>query len=264
MGASRTERAAVHANTPLYPIASADLLCYPTIANAEIDRAIAFLLPFLEKKARLGSTAYTVLALEITALKVKKASSLAPQPSAMNQLTDLLDECKKELETAKEAVDALPDGEDPVVPGTYYRVASEYYKLRGPAHSFYESALLYLGHTPLESLAPASRHGLAVDVALAALVGEGVFNFGEVNAQPILASLAGTPQEWLRELLAVFQTGNIDGFNAVVAKNKDAFGAQPALLAASATIKEKITLLAVMEMAASRPGGCSNWCGCGS
>lgn len=74
-----------------------------------------------------------------------------------------------------------------------------------------------------------------------------------VNAHPILASLAGTPHAWLRDLLAAFQTGAIDAFNAVVGAHSAEFAAQPALVASSAAIKEKIALLAVMELAGRKP-----------
>ena len=74
-----------------------------------------------------------------------------------------------------------------------------------------------------------------------------------MNAHPILSSLAGTPHTWLRELLAAFQTGAIDAFNGVVAAHAAEFAAQPALAASSAAIKEKLTLLAVMELAGRKP-----------
>lgn len=50
----------------------------------------------------------------------------------------------------------------------------------GPPDSFYRSALMFLAYTPLESIPQAERYTLATDISLAALTGEGVFNFGEV------------------------------------------------------------------------------------
>jgi hypothetical protein len=47
------------------------------------------------------------------------------------------------------------------------------------------------------------RYNLAVDLSLAALTGDGVFNFGEVLATPLLAVLQQTPHAWLSELLQV-------------------------------------------------------------
>ena len=74
-----------------------------------------------------------------------------------------------------------------------------------------------------------------------------------MNSHPLLKLLAETPHAWLAKLLGAFQTGDIAGFNAVVGAHRAEFDAQPALVAASAPIKEKITLLAVMELAASKP-----------
>jgi 26S proteasome regulatory subunit N9 len=150
-------------------------------------------------------------------------------------------------------VEALPDGTEPIVHATLHRVACEFFKLRGPAHRFFESALLYLGNTPLETLALPVRQALALDVALAALVGEGVFNFGEVNAQPLLADLAGTPHAWLAELLLSFQTGDVAAFERVVGANAAAVASHAALVAAQGAVREKITLAALVELAARRP-----------
>ena len=68
-----------------------------------------------------------------------------------------------------------------------------------------------------------------------------------------MKQLADTPHAWLSELLAAFQTGDIDRFNGIVGAHRAEFDAQPALVAASAAIKEKLTLLAVMELAATKP-----------
>jgi hypothetical protein len=228
----------------------------------ELDRAITFLGSFLEKQARLGKAATLVLQLELLSLRVKRtgasaapsAAGAASSASSAEDVTSTLDAIKRDLAAAKEALDALPDGEDPTVPGTYYRVASEYYKLRGPAHLFFEHALLYLGHANVEALAPEARRAMATDIAIAALVGEGVYNFGEVNSQPVLSALVGSPQAWLRDLLAAFQGGDLTAFHAVIAANRAAFNAEPALAACAGAIQEKITLLAYMEMAARRPG----------
>jgi 26S proteasome regulatory subunit N9 len=196
--------------------------------------------------------------MEITSLKVKRASALADAvhsggASAAAALATLLEECKKDLSEGKELHDKISDGRDPRCSAAYYRAACEYHKVRGPAHLFYENALLLLGSTPLADLSAEDKVSLAVDIAVAALVGDGVYNFGEVNSHPILQSLHATEHEWLISLLSAFQTGNIDAFNTVVASNRAAFSAQSALESSGAVIKEKITLLAVMELAASKP-----------
>lgn len=75
---------------------------------------------------------------------------------------------------------ALLQSAETVVHSAYYRLASEYYKAVGPPDAFYRSALMFLAYTPLESIPADERYALATDISLAALTGEGVFNFGEV------------------------------------------------------------------------------------
>ena len=52
-------------------------------------------------------------------------------------------------------------------------VQAEYHKVRGPPAAFYTSSLQFLAYTPSESLSPEAQRSLAVDMSLAALVGEG-------------------------------------------------------------------------------------------
>ena len=76
------------------------------------------------------------------------------------------------------------------------------------------AALAWLARSPLEALPAGERAALAVDVALAALVGEGVYNFGEVNAHRVLSALAGGPHAWLADLLLMSDRlgrGGLDG-----------------------------------------------------
>ncbi len=75
-------------------------------------------------------------------------------------------------------------------------------------------------------MSDADKRQLAVDVALAALVGDGVFNFGEIIEHPIMTSLAGTPEAWLADLIRVFHTGDVDVFNMIVASNRAAYDSQ--------------------------------------
>lgn len=88
-------------------------------------------------------------------------------------------EAKTVVETGKVAVEELQSAET-VVHSSYYRLASEYYKAVGPPDSFYRSALMFLAYTPLEGIPAEEQYALATDISLAALTGEGVFNFGEV------------------------------------------------------------------------------------
>ncbi|CAM9680004.1 unnamed protein product [Choristocarpus tenellus] len=140
-----------------------------------------------------------------------------------------------------------------VVHSAYYRLASEYYKAVGPPDAFYHSALMLLAYTPLEEINAESRFALATDISLAALTGEGVFNFGEVLATPILKMLDGSPNAWLGNMLLAFDKGKIDAFNTLCAENQESMLAQPALVSRASFVKEKIALLCLMNMVFERP-----------
>ncbi len=53
----------------------------------------------------------------------------------------------------------------------------------------------------------------AFNLGLAACLGKGVYNFGELLAHPVLESLRGTDRAWLVELLFAFNSGDIPKFN---------------------------------------------------
>jgi len=155
---------------------------------------------------------------------------------------------KKLLDEGKALLDSV-DAAEPVVYARYYEAAAEYYKVsssefrkcavpvthvwcsaapqrHGPAKSFYDNSIMYLSYTPLDELPADKKYALAHDMALAALVGDGVYNFGEVVEHPIMTALDDTPQAWLRQLLVAFHLGQIDVFNSIAAENRDAWEAQ--------------------------------------
>lgn len=92
---------------------------------------------------------------------------------------DFFPEVKTVLDEYKPVVEALV-GAEPVVHAAYYQVACAYYGAIGPADKFYKNALMYLAYTQYEDIPDKERFDLAVNLSIAALTGDGVFNFGEV------------------------------------------------------------------------------------
>ncbi|KDO28672.1 hypothetical protein SPRG_06526 [Saprolegnia parasitica CBS 223.65] len=161
-------------------------------------------------------------------------------------------EVKALLAENKETVEGLV-GADPLVHAAYYRVACEYYSAVGPADKFYKSALMFLAYSLYDDIKPAERFSLAINLSVAALTGEDVFNFGEVLATPILGALKGTDKEWLSDLLHAFNRGDIDQFNIIVGNHRAQYNAQPALVNKEDYVKEKVALLALMVLIFHRP-----------
>jgi 26S proteasome regulatory subunit N9 len=111
---------------------------------------------------------------------------------------------------------------------------------------------MYLAYTPVETLSADEQFQLATDMVLAALVGEGVYNFGEVIATPVLAALVGSPNQFLHDLVIALNNGDIDVFNSIVEANREAYFSHEVLTNCHADIQQKVVLVAVMNIVFER------------
>ncbi|XP_040989690.1 26S proteasome non-ATPase regulatory subunit 13 homolog A-like [Juglans microcarpa x Juglans regia] len=160
-------------------------------------------------------------------------------------------ECKKLLEDGKSALDSLTDI-DPSVYASHYWVSSQYHKFRKEFAEFYKSALLYLAYTSVESLSESFKLDLAFDLSLSALLGDNIYNFGELLAHPVIKSLLGTKVEWLYYILEAFNSGDLVRYQELCRVHNVALRAQPALVENEKKLLEKINILCLMEIIFSR------------
>ncbi|XP_062184414.1 26S proteasome non-ATPase regulatory subunit 13 homolog B-like [Phragmites australis] len=160
-------------------------------------------------------------------------------------------ECRKLLLEGKTTLDSMVDV-DPSVHATYYWMSSQYHKTCQDFSEFYKSALLYLAYTTVESLSEPFKQNLAFDLSLAALLGENIYNFGELLAHPIICSLLGTQAEWIFHMLQAFNTGNLVLYHELCKVHNTTLSAQPALVQNERKLLEKINVLCLMEIIFSR------------
>jgi len=163
-----------------------------------------------------------------------------------------IDQCKSILETAKTRMEGVA-GVDSLVYSAYYKVWADYNKTQNSSVEFYRNALTYLTYVNTETLSDTEKMSLAFDLSIAALVSDSIYNFGELLANDILLSLAGTPVEWLVDLLKIFNSGDINGYENLVVKHREQLQAHPALVSDAALLIQKISILALMELAFKRP-----------
>ncbi|KAJ8542142.1 hypothetical protein K7X08_017008 [Anisodus acutangulus] len=161
-------------------------------------------------------------------------------------------ECQKLLDEGKTTLDSMTDI-DPSVYASYFWVSSQYHKARQEFAEFYKSALLYLAYTAVESLSESFKLDLAFDLSLSALLGDKIYNFGELLAHPIIKSLIGTKVEWLYYILEAFNTGDLVHYKKLCNAHQAALTAQPALVQNEKKLLEKINILCLMEIIFSRP-----------
>lgn len=155
------------------------------------------------------------------------------------------------VEAARDLVDATRELL-PLVNSAFYRAAAEYHKVVGTASDFFRNALQFLAYTPPETLPVDLQRQWAFDIGTAALVGSDIYNFGEVLNHLIIQSLRGTESEWLLLLLEAFNKGDLHKFDEVCKANTAQITAQPVLVLHEEFLKQKITVLALLELAFSR------------
>lgn len=138
-----------------------------------------------------------------------------------------------------------------MVHSAHYECSMKYRKAVGPPEAFFREALSYLNYSNVDDMN--DPKALAIDLSLAALTGEGVFHFGEVVNTPLLKVLEGTDEAWLVEFMHVMARGDVVEFNKLSEKYASQIQGQAALVHRASSVKEKITLLALVNMVFQRP-----------
>ncbi|XP_017159372.1 26S proteasome non-ATPase regulatory subunit 13 [Poecilia reticulata] len=149
---------------------------------------------------------------------------------------------QKIIEEVEEMLNNLPGVTS--VHGRFYDLSSKYYRIIGNHAAYYKDALRYLGCVDIKDLPETEKQERAFTLGLAGLLGEGVYNFGELLMHPVLETLRNTDKQWLIDTLYAFNAGNVEKFQGF----KSAWGQQPDLAAHEPKLMQKIQLLCVMEV----------------
>mmetsp|Transcript_2643 Transcript_2643/g.3854 ORF Transcript_2643/g.3854 Transcript_2643/m.3854 type:complete len:414 (+) Transcript_2643:137-1378(+) len=224
-----------------------------TSLSSDGTAARAVLENLLEKKTQLGRIATLFVESKLALLKLRLLETTTTTTDPKSDFADIQEILTTNGQILSEIQDAVGE-EAALVHSAHYECAMIYRKAVGPPEAFYREAISYLNYTPLESLKGPDRYQLATDVSLAALTGDGVFNFGEVLVStPILSELAGTENSYLVELMNASAKGDVLGFQSITERHGPAIQNQPALVNRATTVKEKITLMALVNMVFERP-----------
>lgn len=159
---------------------------------------------------------------------------------------------KATLQKAQTALDSTA-GLDATVYSNFYRAWANYHKTMVDAQSFYNSAIQYIAYTQIETLPKAELGALAFDLGLAALLGEEIFNFGDLLEHPVLDSLNGTEHQWLAEVINAFNNGDINLWKKLQNDYAPQLNIQEAVRAKHLLLEQKIRVMALVEMLWKRP-----------
>lgn len=204
------------------------------------------------KKDNLGTGATVYARSKLVLLKLKKIESLgADVPESHSLLRDVsstLEDCEKKM-IVLDGVDGSTS-----VRSAYYEASKAYRKLVGPPELFFREGMMFLNYTPLDTLHSEELFSLATDLSLAALTGDGVFNFGEVvNDNPILTYLDNTENAWLMSLMQAMSVGDVTKFQEISQRHAQDIQKHVVLVTKANVVQEKITLLALVNMVFERP-----------
>lgn len=200
-------------------------------------RALTFFERVLSSRNRLGTEASLCIDADVIVVKLRLG---------------MVAEVRRLLDDAKEQLGTLSSSETFVF-SKYYKASMEFRKVIGPPEEFYKESLMFMSYTSAANMHEDEKYILATDVAIAAVAGEGVYNFGELIATPVLESLKKSANEWLFNLVMALHQGDIDSFNIIVGTCRNSFDSQPALASRREQIKQKVVLLALMNMVFRRP-----------
>lgn len=141
------------------------------------------------------------------------------------------------------------DSVDPIIHAAYYRVSADYHKAKAEYTAYYRNALLFLACVQTEELPASEAQERAYDLSIAALLGDTIYNFGELLLHPILGSLKHTEHAWLGDFLAALNSGDLAKFESLLGN----ISKQPLLEQAASFLRQKICLMALIEAVFKRP-----------
>ena len=146
-----------------------------------------------------------------------------------------------------EEISPLVDAETGVTPihGRYFQLSSDYHQMVGNHNDYYRDCLRYLGCIDIQSQPLDSLKKMAFALSLAALLGDLVYNFGELLQHPIIEFVRqDSSTAYLFDLLHAFNRGDVAKYEAL----KPVWTTQPDLARSEQSLRKKISLLALMEL----------------
>lgn len=151
--------------------------------STEPDLTLKFLQSVHSRLASPYSRPATDSTPEIPAPAPPAASAFALSLSSIAYAQLLLGDlsaCKSSLDECEKIL-SEQDTVEPVVNAGYYGVAGDYFKVKADYAPYYKNALLYLACVDVNAeLEAEDRKSRAHDLCIAALLGETIYNFGEL------------------------------------------------------------------------------------
>lgn len=158
------------------------------------------------------------------------------------------DEASKIIDQSEEKIDQLNVSVDNRVNASFYRVKAQLMKVKGDFTSFYFNSLLFLACIPkIESLP--NKESIIQDIAISGLLGDKIYNFGEIIMHDIFKYLQS---EWLKNLVLSLNNGDLKLFTALIESTQD-LNQFPDLAKKIDFLNQKVCIMAFIELVFNKP-----------
>lgn len=166
--------------------------------------------------------------------------------SDSNAFEEYIKKAKELLHSTQKKIEQEPYI-DSRVSAAFYQAKARFLKLQDESNEFYKTSLLYLAYENMDAMPLSKKQFWAYDIGISALLGDRIYNFGELLGHQVIESLKGTQADWLYQLLFAFNSGDIEKFR-VIEKQLTAQGESLSLNRKIGFISEKIQLMALLEL----------------
>lgn len=141
-------------------------------------------------------------------------------------------------------------GVDLRISSAFYEASTNYFRASDHPKEFYDSLLLYLAYTPLNTLE--NKPQTAFELCIAGLVAPGMFDFGDLRTAAILTTLEGdVDKEWILDFVDAAVDGSLPAYKAALQRHSKHVKATFANKLDQ--LHEKMTLAALIELAFQQP-----------
>ncbi|KAK6465149.1 26S proteasome regulatory particle [Scheffersomyces coipomensis] len=160
----------------------------------------------------------------------------------INKAEEILNKLNEKFDTN----DTINNFDNPKLNAAFYLTKCELYKETENYNSYYLNALLYLSSVE-NNLKDNDKLELCYEICIAALLGDKIYNFGELILHDILNVISEESSSyfWLYNLIQNLNSGNISEFDKWLAI---AYKKSPFLVKFEVFLKQKIIIMSLLEL----------------
>jgi 26S proteasome regulatory subunit N9 len=159
-----------------------------------------------------------------------------------------IDEAGSIIDQSQEKIDHLSISADNRVNASFYRIKAQLMKVKGDFNSFYYNSLLFLACIPqLADLE--DKESIVEDICISGLLGDKIFNFGEIIMHEIFTYLQN---DWLKKLFLSLNNGDLKSFNQLIVDSSQ-LNHYSDISNRIDFLKQKICIMAFIELVFNKP-----------